>query len=180
MQGLGEGSQLEAWQVQDWNAGLWVQRPCSLIWLHCPFSLSNLCTSYVLFIPETSRKTKGIILFSERLIQMWVLVGSGVSYSCSRSLHGDHLQVWGFWYFKNPVSAGILQPAGGLLCRVLAPSLLPRTLEGAEILGPQIKAKSSIQLGRKEKAVFCAAAGRISPESVDAVLPVPRVGISLQ
>lgn len=48
-----------------------------------------------------------------------------------------------------------MQPAGGSLCRVLAPSLLPGTLKGADILASQIRAKGSIWLGRKGKPVFC-------------------------
>lgn len=127
-----------------------------------------------------SRKTKGIILCLKGLVAMWALERSWVDYFYSRALHGNHPQVWGFWYFKNPLSAGISQPVGGSLGGVLAPSLLPGTLEGAEILGSQIKAKGSIWIGRKEKAVFCTVAGKLSSESLVAVPLVPRAWISLQ
>lgn len=50
---------------------------------------------------------------------------------------------------------------------ILAPSLLCGTLEGAEIPGPQIKAKGSTWLGRKEKRVLSVVAGKLSSESVD-------------
>lgn len=80
--------------------------------------------------------------------------GQGLGYICSQSLHGNHPQVWSFWNFKNPLSAGIVQPAGSLCCRIPAPSLLPGTLEGAQLLCPQIKAKLSTQLHRNQKMAF--------------------------
>lgn len=45
-------------------------------------------------------------------------------------------------------------------------SLLPGMLEGASILGSQIRAKGSIWLGRKEKPVLCLVAGKRSSEPV--------------
>lgn len=108
---------------------------------------------------------------------MWVLERSWVGYSCSQSLHGNHPQVGSFWYFKNPLSAGILQPAGGSLCRSPGSLTATWTLEGAKILGSQIKAKRSIWLGRKEE-MFCVVAGKLLSVRGSG-LPVPRVWVSL-
>lgn len=108
---------------------------------------------------------------------MWVLERSWVSYSCSQSLHGNHPQVGSFWYFKNPLSAGTLQPAGGSLCRSPGSLTATWTLEGAKILGSQIKAKGSIWLRRKEK-LFCVVAGKLLWVR-GSVLLVPRVWVSL-
>lgn len=164
-------------QVQNWNAQLWVQLQCPLRWPHCLFSLPNLYTLHLLYIPAMSGKTKGMVLFLKGLEQMWVLERSWVGYSCSQSLHGNHPQVGSFWYFKNPLSAGILQPAGGSLCRSPGSLTATWTLEGAKILGSQIKAKGSIWLGRKEK-MFCAVAGKLLWVRGSG-LPVPRVWVSL-
>lgn len=144
----GAGLHLQLWRVQ---------LQCPLIWPHCLFPLPNLHIPQLLCIPAMPRKTKGMVLFLKGLVSTWVLERSWVGYFCSWALHGNHPQVWGFWYFKNTLSAGILQPAGGSLSSlrgVLAPSLLPGPLEGAEILGSQIKAKGSVWIGRKERAVF--------------------------
>lgn len=67
---------------------------------------------------------------------------------------GNHPQVWSFWYFKNPLSLGILKPAGISLHGALPPSLLSGTLEGTKISGSQIKVKVSKWLSRKEKSAL--------------------------
>jgi hypothetical protein len=61
---------------------------------------------------------------------------------------------------SNPSLCWKSQPAGSLHCRVQAPSPEPATLEVSEILGPQIKAKGSILLGRME---FCVVDGGKRP-----------------
>lgn len=61
---------------------------------------------------------------------------------------------------QNLLSAGnhSLQAACTAGSRLRSPQ--PATLEVSEILGPQIKAKGSILLGRREKIVFCVVDGK--------------------